>query len=63
MALFGGHKFTRGGSLHSRSQGVSPAVRAARARAGHKRRASHLFVANRAKGRATTYRRGRGHLF
>lgn len=67
MALFGSGKASRGsarGSFATRTSGVSPATRAARARKGHQRRASHLFASQGAKkGRKTTYRKGRGRLF
>lgn len=65
MALFGSRKGRAGqGSFATRTQGVSKSQRAARARAGHKKRASHLYTGgNPKKGTKTTYRKGRGHLF
>lgn len=53
----------RGGSLFGQRQGVPKSVRSARARKGHQKRASHLFVKGKAPGRKTTYRNSRGHLF
>lgn len=67
MPLFGsrkGRSASGQGSIATRTKGVSSATRAARARKGHKRRSAHLFASTgAAKGRKTTYRRGRGHLF
>lgn len=65
MALFGGSRKTRQSAslIGGQTRGVSSATRAARARKGHQKRASHLFVSGNSRGSRTTYRKSQGRLF